>query len=103
MSFYLFVQLHCLHFLWKYSHRYEYNYTNIAASASEQLRRRADQCVERLRQAIMCWGDPGVYIKRRINRSVGVDLDTYHRCRNLEAIRDWTRAHGVDTVHMYDG
>ncbi|PWY79742.1 hypothetical protein BO70DRAFT_407337 [Aspergillus heteromorphus CBS 117.55] len=104
----VFVQLHCLHFLWQYSHRQEYNYTNLLGSSEEQLKRRTDQCVERLRQAIMCWADPGVYTKLRVHggggsSQLGVDLDTIHRCRNFEDIRQWTIENGVSTIRMLDG
>ncbi|RAK96757.1 oxidase ustYa family protein [Aspergillus ibericus CBS 121593] len=99
----VFVQLHCLHFLWQFSHRQEYDYSNLASSSPERLTERANQCVERLRRAIMCWADPGVYIKQRINGTIGVDLDTYHRCRNFEDIRQWTLANGVKSVYMHDG
>jgi len=68
---------------------------------------RAHQCLERLRHAVMCWGDAGVLIKYldphpnegREERLL-FDMGSCHNCRDFEKIEAWTVEHSVPGIRM---
>lgn len=76
--------------------------------AEEDIMRRADLCIERLRENFMCWGDlssilqplvtaPGDAIPRS-----AMDLATKHKCRDISAIARWTKDNTIEAVRMSD-
>ncbi|KAF4513343.1 hypothetical protein G6O67_000622 [Ophiocordyceps sinensis] len=106
----VFVQLECVNLLRQhYAHRKDegYDYSPLAAFGGPHhvVLRRADLCIERLRDAIMCWGDlsailQGLHIGEHGEPHSDVRLDAAHKCRDLDAVREWTEKNAVRAVRM---
>ncbi|RYC61794.1 hypothetical protein CHU98_g4406 [Xylaria longipes] len=92
-------QLGCLNFLrqWSYWPRdsgmyYDYSYLAAFQGGEELILERTHQCLERLRQAVMCWSDSGVVIRytkatEEFDKKWMLDFGTYHNCRNFDRLR----------------
>ena len=103
----VFVQLDCLNFIRQLSHSDQRDYTDLPTFqlGNATVWHRAHQCIERLRQNVMCWADTSS-ILQEINPdppegSEGQLLfrfDSYHRCRNFDRIKAWTDAHAVHGI-----
>ena len=105
----VFVQLGCLNFLrqWSYSADRDFSYLASFQGEDPVVWDRAHQCLERLREAVMCWADTGVLLKyfnpspkEGEENQLVFDMGTYHYCRNFEKIRAWTEENAVDSVVM---
>lgn len=109
-----FVQLGCIQLLRQHVVRTRNNSTtayarNAAFQGSEgQIMRRADQCIERLRQTVMCWGDLSSVLQNITIPEDGskprsaMDLATRHKCRDFDMVAQWTKANAVEAVRMND-
>ncbi|KAK4240936.1 hypothetical protein C8A03DRAFT_41566 [Achaetomium macrosporum] len=105
-------QLGCLNYLrqWSYSAQRDYSYLASFQSSDRVAQwERAHRCLERLRQAVMCWSDTGSLIKYWPDKNAAADrpgevlhydMGTYHYCRDFDKIQDWTRANSVKSVRM---
>jgi hypothetical protein len=105
-------QLGCLNYIrqWSYSAQRDFSYlASFQGDDRAAQWERTHRCLERLRQAVMCWADTGVLIKywpnaeqaaRRPGEMQHYDMGTYHHCRDFERIRDWTEENGVREVKM---
>ncbi|PPQ65051.1 hypothetical protein CVT26_015747 [Gymnopilus dilepis] len=112
----VFHQLHCLNMLRKYTYPKEYpevqelwkTRPNFMRShlgdikphfkwTSEALNALADHCIDMIRQNLMCASDVGVISYDWISgwEVPFPDFNTYHRCRNFDAILDWAMEHRV--------
>jgi len=105
----VFVQLQCVNLIRQHLARHtdkaNYDYLPSFKGGEETVMRRADQCVERLRHTLMCWSDLGT-ILQGLEEEPGkeprsfLDFATLHKCRNFDAVRDWTVANAVRAVKM---
>ncbi|KAI2994338.1 transcriptional regulator family: Fungal Specific TF [Aspergillus niger] len=105
------VQLGCLNFLRQLGYRSDDNFTHLPSFQGENslVWDRAYQCIERLRHAIMCWGDVGAVTlyyngettsETELFRDVSFDFGTLHYCRNFDSINQWTKENGVGAATM---
>ncbi|KAK3688792.1 hypothetical protein B0T22DRAFT_407429 [Podospora appendiculata] len=109
------VQLGCLNFLRQLGYRSERDFNALKAfqGGDALVWERAYQCLERLRQAIMCWSDVGaialyyddheVAVPKGLpdrERDVSFDFGTLHKCRNFDDLNAWTKDNGVQGVPM---
>ncbi|SPQ23033.1 64a0ad20-e7e3-43d1-b9e2-d08983336c34 [Thermothielavioides terrestris] len=109
------VQLGCLNFLRQVGYRTSRDYTHLKAfqGGEDLVWERAYQCLERLRQAVMCWGDVGAITLyyddhgkpnempgSESDRDVSFDFGTLHYCRNFDTLNHWTKRNGVQSVTM---
>jgi hypothetical protein len=92
----VFVQLNCVNFLRQVGWREKYDYSHLALfqDSEKALLRRVDQCLEKLRKALMCWSD----ITPQLKMKGFFDGVTLHRCRNFDKISQWTEEHGIREV-----
>ncbi|KAI0151864.1 hypothetical protein GGR57DRAFT_470578 [Xylariaceae sp. FL1272] len=105
-------QLGCLNFIrqWSYFPRvdnlyYDYSYLASFQGGKEVVLERTHQCLERLRQAVMCWADSSVVIKyadvaEDFKKRWMLDFGTYHNCRNFDKLQAWTRNNAITSVSM---
>ncbi|KAL2129311.1 hypothetical protein VTI74DRAFT_7957 [Chaetomium olivicolor] len=109
------VQLACLNFLRQVGYRAERDFTYLKrfSGGEDLVWERAYQCLERLRHAIMCWGDvsaiPLFYddhgrpTQEGTDRNdVSFDFGSLEYCRNFDALNEWTQKNGVQDVLMDD-
>ncbi|KAK4182492.1 hypothetical protein QBC35DRAFT_547472 [Podospora australis] len=110
----VFVQLECLsllrqHLAYRANPNYTHHYDNLPAFKGNNsvVMRRADLCVERLRNTITCRSDLSTILqdlvppkKQGDHPASGLHFDAYHKCRDLEAIRGWTEEHAVRAVRL---
>ena len=111
----VFVQLQCLNLLRQHlepgrrnSTEFTYDYRSLPVfeGSPEKVILRADLCIERLRDAIMCWSDLST-ILQDVKEPVdgghpvsGLRFDSRHKCRDLDAVREWTEQNAVRAVRM---
>ena len=105
----VFVQLGCINFLRQLSYSNERDYTHLACfqGGSSVVWQRAYQCLERLRQMVMCWADTSVILQEydpdppegQEGRLL-FHMDSYHRCRDFDRIKKWTENNAVENVTM---
>ncbi|KAI1264677.1 hypothetical protein F5Y18DRAFT_389778 [Xylariaceae sp. FL1019] len=105
-------QLGCLNFIrqWSYFPRvdnlyYDYSYLASFQGGEEVVLERTHQCLERLRQAVMCWADSGVVIKyaevtEDLRERWILDFGTYHNCRDFDKLQAWTHNNAITSVSM---
>ncbi|KAH8199894.1 hypothetical protein TruAng_005950 [Truncatella angustata] len=109
----VFVQLGCINLLRQnLNRRLKDNSTytkNPAFQGSEEdILHRADLCIERLRDAFMCWGDVSSVLQTLTVETANetprseIDFGTNHKCRDFDAIAAWTTEHAVKAVRMRD-
>lgn len=58
-----------------------------------------DHCIETLRLSLMCAADvtPMLVLKDESKESgTSADFNTFHKCRNFDAILEWQNAHNAD-------
>ncbi|KAK5994531.1 hypothetical protein PT974_05009 [Cladobotryum mycophilum] len=108
----VFVELGCINLLRQHLNRQRYNITYSDKPAFqgpyEDIMYRADLCLNRLREAAMCWGDMSS-ILQNLTRVPGhpipdsaLDYATRHKCRDFEAVARWTENNAVKAVRMRD-
>jgi len=72
---------------------------NITALQSVGDRMHVDHCLETLRLTLMCNADvtPSLVIKNE-DKPEGseADFNTFHKCRNFDAIMEWQEHHNAD-------
>lgn len=109
----VFIQLGCVNLLRQHiNHRLKDNSTygkNPAFQGSqEDVLHRADLCIERLRETFMCWGDLASILQTLTPVAEGgtprsnIDLGSSHKCRNFDAVAEWTQENAVKAVRMSD-
>lgn len=107
----VFVQLECLNLLRQHLGRYadEVDYSHRAAfkGREEIVMHRADLCIERLRNMVMCWSDLGTILQPLVEKPGKepqslLDFATRHKCRDFSSIREWTEENAVKAVRMDD-
>ncbi|KAK7943316.1 uncharacterized protein PG986_012429 [Apiospora aurea] len=110
------VQLGCLNLLrqwsfspqrdaWAQNPKMDYSYLASFQGDEPIVWERMHQCLERIKQALMCWGDTGTIIwhyPTEPGERVHFDMGTLHKCRNFDMIQDWTKAHQIEAVTMDD-
>lgn len=108
----VFVQLSCINLLRRHAARLQDNHTydkSPAFQGSEaEIMHRADLCIERLRETVMCWADLSSIVQLVITapkdnapRSA-IDLASKHKCRNFNAVAKWTDENAIKAVRMKD-
>lgn len=101
----VFLQLKCLNTLRQHTHRRSYDFSGLPAFSGNELAvmEEADACLDRLRQAFMCWADTTPILKEIVpNVGTNYDMKTLHYCRNFDAILSWTEQHGDKDVQLTD-
>ncbi|KAI0481339.1 hypothetical protein GGR56DRAFT_672357 [Xylariaceae sp. FL0804] len=103
----VFYHTNCLNLLRKYVHRETYDYTYEAIfdpsrTDPSKLRAQVHQCVEVIRQELVCHMDLSVYLlwpdpKQRV--PFNEDNAVQHRCRNYEDLHEWAEANRVRDLH----
>lgn len=106
-----FVQLQCLNLLRKHLAQYtegvDYSHQAGFTGSKEIVMHRADLCIERLRNMVMCWSDLGTILQPLVEepgkqpRSL-LDFATRHKCHDFSSIREWTKENAVRAVRMND-
>lgn len=107
----VFVQLECLnllrqHFARRKNKNHDFGYSAAFDGPSEVVMHRADLCIERLRDAILCWGDLSTLLQDLVpgaddaHPKSEMRFDAVHQCRNLDSIREWTKRNAVRAVRM---
>ncbi|KAI1296025.1 hypothetical protein F5Y03DRAFT_298703 [Xylaria venustula] len=98
----VFRNLACLNLLRQHTYRQDYDYSHLEAfnGPESSIMARADGCVQRLRQILMCSGDTTPYLiiltpERKQKESP--DFNTLHYCRDFDSVRSWTLENGVKT------
>ncbi|KAE8441798.1 hypothetical protein EG329_004311 [Mollisiaceae sp. DMI_Dod_QoI] len=98
----VFHQLHCLNLLRKAAwFNYDY-YSNIGehefANSPEVLQMHVGHCFDFLRQQLMCTADVGLVSFVWVEGQPGpvADFSTKHRCKDFEAIKQWTKEKQAD-------
>jgi len=94
----VFHQLHCLNMIRKFTYLKEYpEIQKMQTTRPKFLRDHLDHCIEMIRQNLMCVADVGVISYDWISgwEVPFPDFNTYHKCRNFDAILDWTTSHRV--------
>ncbi|PYI13245.1 hypothetical protein BO99DRAFT_485957 [Aspergillus violaceofuscus CBS 115571] len=96
-------QLHCVNLVRQYTY-YDYysqldNKPAEFRDSNETLRLHVDHCIDMLRQVIQCNGDVGVVTRSWIKgRAISYpDFSVWHKCRKLEPIAEYSKAHEIDT------
>jgi hypothetical protein len=92
----VFVQLDCLDLIRQLSRRDQRDYSNLPAFqiGKTSVWHRAHQCIERLRQNVMCWEDTSLILQEiNPNPPLGSEgqllfrFDSCHRCRDFDRIK----------------
>ncbi|RAH48910.1 oxidase ustYa family protein [Aspergillus brunneoviolaceus CBS 621.78] len=99
----VFHQLHCVNLVRQYTY-YDY-YSQLENrpaefnDSNETLRLHVDHCIDMLRQVIQCNGDVGVVTRSWVKgRALSYpDFSVWHKCRKLEPIAQYSKAHEIDT------
>ncbi|KAH8897914.1 hypothetical protein GQ53DRAFT_818168 [Thozetella sp. PMI_491] len=95
----VFHQLHCLNTIRRYFYPKRYNLTffNDDGTVSYEKWIHVDHCIDTIRQSLMCNADtsangydwfPSIHYLR-------IHLNSVHRCRNWDMVRDWAKEHYV--------
>ncbi|KAF8907013.1 hypothetical protein CPB84DRAFT_1959751 [Gymnopilus junonius] len=94
----VFHQLHCLNMLRKYTYPKEYpELHELWKTQPKFIRGHLDHCIDMIRQNLMCVADVGMISYDWISGwdVPFPDFNTYHKCRNFDAILDWATKHRV--------
>jgi len=94
----VFHQLHCLNMLRKYTYPKEYPHMQeLWTTRPKFMRSHLDHCIEIIRQNLMCSADTGIISYDWVSgwEVPFPDFNTYHKCRNFDAILDWTTNHRI--------
>lgn len=106
----VFVQLHCLDIVRRFSYQLQDDDDSVSSSplnSTVTSWKKVNECLERLRRAVMCWGDTGVIMHyfdtagepSARNRLLD-DLSSYHKCRDFEKIKLWMSENRVESTRM---
>jgi len=78
-----------------------YVHMSLEDSARVLLRKDTDQCIELLRNQLMCSGDITPFLELRVPTFSGSrpDLRTKHKCRNYNDLKDWARKNSQGQFH----
>jgi hypothetical protein len=107
----VFVQLECLNLLRQHLGRYtdgvDYSHRAAFKGREETVMHRADLCIERLRNMVICWADLGTILQPLVEKPGKepqslLDFATRHKCRDFSSIKKWKEENAVKAVRMDD-
>ncbi|KIJ65794.1 hypothetical protein HYDPIDRAFT_38982 [Hydnomerulius pinastri MD-312] len=96
-------QLQCLDMLRKFTYREHYeSFDTLFQGDEDALMKRLEQCLEVLRQALMCYPDTNMVVYYWVQGydNPYPDTNTLHRCKNFDRVLDWAAKNAVDGSHV---
>jgi hypothetical protein len=102
----VFHQLHCINLLRQVT--YKDHYVELGngnfAGGDEELQMHTDHCLEILRMNVQCNADVGVFTFYLMDGDPlpWPELNSYHQCRNFNAVRDWALDNSVGNMERGD-
>ncbi|KAE8444189.1 hypothetical protein EG329_000786 [Mollisiaceae sp. DMI_Dod_QoI] len=102
----VFHQLHCINLLRQVT--YKDYYVELGngnfASGDEELQMHTDHCLEILRMNVQCNADVGVFTFYLLEGDPlpWPELNSWHQCRNFNAVRDWALDNSVGNMERGD-
>lgn len=102
----VFHQLHCINLLRQVTYKDYYMELGNGnfANGEKELQMHTDHCLEILRMNVECNADIGVFTFYMLEGDPlpWPELNSYHKCRNFDAIKDWALENSVGNMERPD-